>query len=67
MGYREVREMLCEHLRENKTPVLDAVKRINEVLCQLARAYGGGHGRRFLRKPGRRAPFFTGREFAPVH
>ncbi|MDO5733031.1 MAG: uroporphyrinogen decarboxylase family protein [Eubacteriales bacterium] len=38
-GYEPVRELLCAHLREKKEPVLDAMKRIAEGLCDLARAY----------------------------
>lgn len=64
-GYREVREMLCEHLRENKTPVLDAMKRINEVLCQLARAYvEAGMDGVFFASLGGERHFFTDEEFA---
>lgn len=38
-GYEPVRELLCTHMRENKTPVLDACKRITEGMCQLAEKY----------------------------
>lgn len=38
-GYERVREMFCEHLREDKKPVLEAWKRITDGMCQLARAY----------------------------
>ncbi|GAA0182427.1 uroporphyrinogen decarboxylase family protein [Clostridium sediminicola] len=38
-GYEPVRELLCTHIRENKTPVLDACKRITEGMCQLAEKY----------------------------
>ena len=35
-GYMPVRQLLCSHLRQNKGPVLDAMKRIADGLCQLA-------------------------------
>lgn len=38
-GYEAVRRMLCEHLRENSTVVLDAFKRIAQVQCTLAHRY----------------------------
>lgn len=64
-GYKEVREMLCEHLRQNKTPVLDAMKRINEVLCELARAYvEAGMDGVFFASLGGERHFFTDQEFA---
>lgn len=38
-GYDGSRTMLVQHLREKETPVLDAMKRIAEAMCQLARGY----------------------------
>lgn len=38
-GYDGVRNMLCAHLRENKAPVLDAMKRIAHGMCLLAEKY----------------------------
>lgn len=64
-GYMPVRELLCSHLRQNKAPVLDAMKRIADGMCQLAQKfvelgldgilYAGLGGERFL---------FTDDEFA---
>lgn len=34
-GYQRVREILVEHLRENPAPVLSAMDRIADVLCEL--------------------------------
>ena len=63
-GYMPVRQLLCSHLRQNKGPVLDAMKRIADGLCQLAGKfvelgldgilYAGLGGERFL---------FTDQEF----
>lgn len=38
-GYEGVRELLCAHIRENKTPVMDAFKRITDGMCGLAVKY----------------------------
>ena len=38
-GYEKVRELLCAHIRENKTPVLEAFKRIADGMSQLAMKY----------------------------
>lgn len=38
-GYEKVRELFCTHIRENKTPVLEAFKRITDGMCQLAAKY----------------------------
>ncbi len=38
-GYEPVRELLCAHLRENETPVLDAMKRIIDGMTDLALAF----------------------------
>lgn len=38
-GYEPVRELLCAHLRENKVPVFDAMRRIADGLSDLAEAY----------------------------
>lgn len=38
-GYEPVRELFCTHMRENKTPMVDAFKRLTEGMCQLAEKY----------------------------
>lgn len=38
-GYEAVRDLFCAHIRQNKTPVLEAWKRIAEGSCLLARKY----------------------------
>lgn len=38
-GYEGARALLAEHLREREGPVLDAMKRIAEGMCQLAWGY----------------------------
>lgn len=38
-GYEAVRKMQAEHLRMNKKPVLEAWKRITDVMVQLAQKY----------------------------
>ena len=38
-GYDPVRTLLTEHLRANSAPVLDAMKRIADGMCQLAWGY----------------------------
>lgn len=38
-GYDKVRELLCAHIRENRTPVIEAFKRITDGMCQLAVKY----------------------------
>ncbi len=64
-GYKQVREMLCEHLRRNKAPVLDAMKRITDVLCQLGRSYvEAGMDGVFYASLGGEHHFFTDEEFA---
>lgn len=40
-GYEGVRKLFCEHIREDKKPVIDAFKRITDGMCQLAEAYKG--------------------------
>ena len=63
-GYREVRQMLCEHLRQNKAPVLDAMKRIADVLCHLGRSYiEAGMDGVFYASLGGEKHFFTDEEF----
>ena len=63
-GYREVRQMLCEHLRQNKAPVLEAMKRITDVLCQLGRSYiEAGMDGVFYASLGGEKHFFTEEEF----
>ena len=63
-GYMPVRQLLVSHLRQDKAPVLDAMERIADGLCQLAGKfvelgldgilYAGLGGERFL---------FTDQEF----
>ncbi len=38
-GYEKTRELLCAHIRENKTPLIEAFKRITDGMCQLAVKY----------------------------
>lgn len=57
-GYMPVRQLLCSHLRQNKKPVLDAMKRIADGMSRLAVKfvelgldgilYAGLGGERFL-------------------
>ena len=64
-GYVEVRQMLCEHLRQNKGPVLDAMKRIADVQCGLARSYvEAGMDGVYYAALGGENRFFTDEEFA---
>lgn len=64
-GYVEVRNLLCGHLRENKTPVLDAIKRIAQVQCDLARSYiEAGMDGVYYASLGGEYRFFTDEEFA---
>lgn len=56
--------MLCEHLRQNKAPVLDAMKRIADVLCHLGRSYiEAGMDGVFYASLGGEKHFFTDEEF----
>lgn len=64
-GYEPVRELLCAHLRQNKSPVLDAMKRIADALCHLARGYAElGLNSIYLASLGGEARYFTDEEFA---
>lgn len=64
-GYVEVRQMLCDHLRQNKGPVLDAMKRIADVQCELARSYvEAGMDGVYYAALGGEDRFFTDEEFA---
>lgn len=64
-GYVEVRRLLCEHLRQNKAPVLDAMKRIVQVLCQLGQSYiEAGMDGVYYASLGGEKHFFTDEEFA---
>lgn len=38
-GYETVRKLFCTHIRENKTPMLEAFKRIADGMCLLAGKY----------------------------
>lgn len=63
-GYVEVRQMLCEHLRQNKQPVLSAMQRITDVLCELGRSYvEAGMDGVFYAALGGEKHFFTDEEF----
>lgn len=35
-GYEAVRELFCEHLRDNPQPMIDAFKRLSEGMCLLS-------------------------------
>ncbi len=64
-GYDGARIALMEHLREDSGPVLDAMKRIAESMCELARGYGaaGVDGIYYAALGGERR-WFTDEEFA---
>jgi uroporphyrinogen decarboxylase len=63
-GYQKVREMLVEHLRENPAPVLAAMDRIADALCELVSASAalGVDGIYYAALGGERH-FFTDEEF----
>ncbi|NMB21354.1 MAG: uroporphyrinogen III decarboxylase, partial [Firmicutes bacterium] len=64
-GYVPVREMLCEHLRANEKPVLAAMDRIADAMCELVveSASLGIDGIYYASLGGERH-FFTDEEFA---
>ena len=63
-GYDPVRTLLTEHLRENSAPVLDAMKRIAEGMCQLAWGYAeAGVDGIYYASLGGEARWFTDEEF----
>ena len=64
-GYEKTRELICSHLRENPVPVVEAFKRITDVLCQLAVKYRelGLDGIYYAALGGDRH-YFTDEEFA---
>ncbi|HBN96656.1 MAG TPA: uroporphyrinogen III decarboxylase [Firmicutes bacterium] len=64
-GYVPVREMLCEHLRANPAPVLAAMARIADVLCELVRESAAlGVDGIYYAALGAEHHFFTDEEFA---
>lgn len=64
-GYEGARALLVEHLREKEGPVLDAMKRIAEGMCELAWGYkaAGVDGIYYAALGGERR-WFTGEEFS---
>ena len=59
-----MRTLLTEHLRENSAPVLDAMKRIAEGMCQLAWGYAeAGVDGIYYASLGGEARWFTDEEF----
>ena len=65
-GYDGVRTLLTEHLREDPTPVLDAMKRIAECMCALAHGYkeAGMDAIYYAALGGEKDRWFTDEEFA---
>ncbi len=64
-GYVPVREMLVEHLRANPTPVLAAMDRIADVMCELVRESAAlGADGIYYAALGAERHFFTDEEFA---
>lgn len=64
-GYDGARTLLVEHLREKEEPVLDAMKRIAEGMCQLAWGYGEiGIDGIYYAALGGESRWFTDEEFA---
>lgn len=64
-GYVPVREMLVEHLRANPTPVLAAMDRIADVMCELVRESAAlGVDGIYYAALGAEHHFFTDEEFA---
>lgn len=64
-GYDPVRTLLTEHLRENSQPVLDAMARIAEGMCCLARGYAeAGVDAVYYAALGAERRWFTDEEFA---
>lgn len=63
-GYEPVRTLLTEHLRENPQPVLDAMSRIAEGMCCLARGYAeAGVDAVYYAALGAERKWFTAEEF----
>lgn len=64
-GYDGSRNLLLEHLREDERPVLDAIKRIAEGMCELVRGYQeAGVDGIYYAALGGEARWFTDEEFA---
>lgn len=66
-GYEGVRKLLCAHIRENKQPVIEALKRITDGMCQLAVKYKEiGMDGIYYAALGGEKHYFTDEEFAEV-
>lgn len=64
-GYQEVRQMLVDHLRENPEPVLSAMDRIADIMCELvAESAKLGVDGIYYASLGGEHHFFTDEEFA---
>lgn len=65
LGYEASRQLQVDHLRENKVPVLDALRRMTDVMCELAEAYvkAGVQGVYYAALGGEHR-YFTDEEFA---
>lgn len=64
-GYVPVREMLAQHLRANPAPVLAAMDRITDVMCELVRESAAlGVDGIYYAALGAERHFFTDEEFA---
>lgn len=64
-GYDGSRDLLLAHLRENEGPVLDAMKRIAEGMCELAWGYKeAGVDGVYYAALGGEGRWFTGEEFS---
>lgn len=64
-GYDVSRQIQVDHLRENKVPVLDALRRMADVMCELAESYvkAGVQGVYYAALGGEHR-YFTDEEFA---
>lgn len=66
-GYEAVRELQCDHFRENKKPLLEAFKRITDGMCKLAVEYKRlGLDGIYYAGLGGEKKYFTDEEFAEV-
>ena len=64
-GYDGSRELLLAHLRENEAPVLEAMKRIADGMCELAWGYKeAGVDGIYYAALGGETRWFTGEEFS---
>lgn len=65
LNYYEARKLLCDLLREDAKPVLEGMKRITEVMCQLAQEYiKSGMDAVYYAALGAEHRYFTDDEFA---